>query len=459
MEDFKPVPPMESWEEIEKQLDIDDVWQNISADLEHVDKGNKIYNLSKISELGVLIAILLWFFVLNNPGFKSPDVEVLTSIEKEAVKGLNSISTEPIPQKEVSVDKFFEDNHEIENSRKKVASKNLSKDNATHKIQSSEMKRNDRPINQQQNENGSAGVEDKVKTSSYKRNNEVLSGDSNNLSAPTQNSVSVGDHADGHYGKIEYLIPLRDNLWVSKALLKREIEIEQLYRAASVESSDFDADIELGEKDSIAFRRGLSVGISGSIKNHWLLNNTTYRGLSSDELTTTLPSFGKNFGVLMAYDVSSRIVLQAELVYSEEGQSYKDYIGGKYQKKTTALAYSSVSAIAKYRLHPLFAMSNAASSSVLLGIYYGRLQKAEEILEDNTRGLSHEYKDFDVGIFIGYEYEYKLFKSFVITPGVRFRYGLTNIYSGDGRLPSSMNITKNGSLDLNIALKYNFSLK
>lgn len=455
LEDFQPVPPMESWEAIERQLDIDDVWQNVKTDLDHGHKSNQISNISKISEVAVLVALLCWLLIIDYPAFRSSEKQLLKASQKELIKGPNIITTEVIPKKKISFDNLPKENNEIENSQKRAEFNTQLKDNS-QKSQPSAVEKIDRQFGQQQKSKAIVQGNDNLKNILGKNPDEKDLGVKNNLSNLSQNSVFGGGHAGGHYGSLEYLIPLKE-LLDPKVLMKGEIP--QITKSRPNQNIDYNAESGPVRRDSITYRSGFSFGIGGAIKNHWLLNNTTYRGLSSEELTSTLPSFGKSLGILMSYDISTRVALQTELVYSEEGQSYKDYIGGKYQKKTTALAYYSLSAIAKYRLHPLFAMSNASSSNVLLGIYYGRLQKAEEILENNVRDLSQEYKEFDTGIFVGYEYEYILFNSFTIVPGLRFRYGLTNIYSGDGRLPSSMNVTKNSSLNLNIAIKYNFSSK
>ena len=427
MEDFKPAPPLDSWEEINKQLDIDEVWENLHANLDQIDKNEQYFKYSKYAERIVIFAALL---LLLLPAFKEdltfkdttfPAVEDEYSHLSDADGQYSTEEIAEAGQASENNDRVLDNPDDDQNTYNTAGDSDHSEAKRVTPIGKPKEKtrqisaQNGADLTPVQFENSSPQNLGKVRTTS---NLEPLRSFGMELKYP-QSSFLISGRIPRHNTE-----------------------------KSTPENND---DMRLGETN-IPYT--FAIGIYGAVKNRWLLNQATYKGLSSEELNTTLPSFGKNLGISAVYNVKQRVALQAELAYSEEGQSYKDYINGHYTKKSINLQYVNLSAILKYRLSPLVGFSKASNSSFLLGFYNSRLLSAEEKIRHKSQDVMAEYKPNDAGVLAGFEYEYSVSKSMVVTTGLRFKYGLTNIYSGKGRIPSSLSKTRNGSVDLNISLLF-----
>lgn len=207
------------------------------------------------------------------------------------------------------------------------------------------------------------------------------------------------------------------------------------------------------------YRKSIAFGITASAKNTWLLNRTTLMGLEKHTLTTTLPDFGKDIGMVMTYDFSPRWSVQGEGMFvSEVGQRYQEYRNGKYVGREVDLRYYTMNLVMKYRRNTFVGPAPANGHALVGGIFAGKLHRATETISDDATSndnATHNpdgYTQFNYGVLAGYEYNRYIFKNLVFTTGLRVNYGFPNIDA----LRYSRTVT--GSFDVNVALKYRVGL-
>ena len=201
--------------------------------------------------------------------------------------------------------------------------------------------------------------------------------------------------------------------------------------------------------DASVFNRSLEFGISGSVKNTWLLNQTTFTGLERRSLTTTLPDFGKNIGATIRYNFAPLFSVQAEGFFiSDMGQRYNEYRKGKYIEREVDLNYFHGNLLFKYGNNAMALGRIVNGHGVIGGLYFSKLEGATETIDGHTTDLSDAYAPVDYGLVLGYEYNQHLFSNFYFTSGVRLNYGLKDIRS------HSSSKTSTGSFDVNFALRY-----
>lgn len=201
--------------------------------------------------------------------------------------------------------------------------------------------------------------------------------------------------------------------------------------------------------DPPVFSRSLEFGISGSVKNTWLLNQTTFTGLERRSLTATLPDFGKDIGVAIRYNFAPRFTVQAEGFFiSDMGQRYNEYRKGKYIEREVDLNYFHGNLLFKYGNNAMQLGRLVNGHGIIGGLYLSKLISAAETIDAHTTDMRDDYAKADYGVIIGYEYNQHLFSNFFFTSGVRLNYGLKDIR------PDASSRTSTGSFDVNFSLRY-----
>jgi len=200
--------------------------------------------------------------------------------------------------------------------------------------------------------------------------------------------------------------------------------------------------------------RRMYFGITGQIKNTWLFNNTTIRGLKKDELSKTVPDIDKDIAIHAGYQLSDKIDIFAVANFrTYHKQKYYDYMHGNYTAKETLLNYSMLDVQFKYNMKELKG-SPYASANFIFGCYAGLLKNAKQKYGNATENVTVGYKNYDIGITLGYEYAIDLFSNMQITPGLRLNQGILNIYNGDENMPAYFNKTYSTAFNFNIGLNY-----
>lgn len=203
----------------------------------------------------------------------------------------------------------------------------------------------------------------------------------------------------------------------------------------------------------ILFDKTLEFGITASIKNTWLINRETMLGLEKHTLNTTIPDFGKDIGLLVAYNFSPRWSVQTEGMFiSESGQRYKEYRNGKYVTREVDLNYYGLNLMVRYNRYNMVYGERQNGHSIISGVFAGVLNNAKDRINHKTLDSRALYRDHNYGIILGYEYNRYIFSNLVVTSGLRVNYGFPNIDTG------LFYRTFTGSLDFNVALKYRVGL-
>jgi hypothetical protein len=223
------------------------------------------------------------------------------------------------------------------------------------------------------------------------------------------------------------------------------------YRYIFPERDEFSS-FPINEIRSDNFLSTVYIGLTGQLANTWMLNDKTFAGLKSDELTFTDPSFGSNLGMQIGAGLTQRLGLRAEIMWiNRNRQTYREYINGNFVTNDIALDYYSLKLMARFN-----AGHHAHPHYFLAGAYTGFMQQATQTINGVSRYVDNEYENLDYGIILGYEYPIALTGNLSFTPGIFANMGLNNVFSGSDRIPWYLNRTRNASLNLSFALSWSF---
>ncbi len=223
-----------------------------------------------------------------------------------------------------------------------------------------------------------------------------------------------------------------------------------------LQDEDSEYDFSLPEAD--AGSGMLALGFTAAMKNTWLFNHETFQGFNSGSGSVTQFQVYPDVAVSLRYSVSERWNIESSLSFSSNtGQSYEQYIFGRYSQREIALNYFNAEVLAGYNHRKRWVVrSNTISHSSSLGLYYGVLNAANEIIAGKKEDVSTLYRRDDYGIVTGHNLSIPVIGNLMFSPGIYFTWGLPNIYQGEHILPS-LKRTRNSSVELRFSLYYNFA--
>jgi len=199
--------------------------------------------------------------------------------------------------------------------------------------------------------------------------------------------------------------------------------------------------------------RKFYVGTRGQLANTWLVNKKTISGFKSTSLVSTNATFGSNFGFFAGTNLLNRLDLQADFnILAQNNQDYNEYVDGQYVTSKLKLDYSQLALSLRYNINSYSFMEG--EHGINIGGYLAYLHNAYQDIDGQIKYLSDSYNNIDYGLMLGYEYIFPLYGHLGLGTGLRAYYGLNNIYSGDGYIPSYMNVTNNASVNITVSLKY-----
>ncbi len=202
----------------------------------------------------------------------------------------------------------------------------------------------------------------------------------------------------------------------------------------------------------------LGLGFTTAMKNTWLFNHETFRGFDPASGSKTNVQIYPDVAVSLSYLLSERWKLESSFSFSSgAGQSYEQYIYGRYSQREIALNYFHAELRTGYHHRKRWVVrSNAISHSTSVGLYYGLLNAANESIAGKKEDISSLYRKNDFGFVTGHNLNFPLTSNLVFSPGMYITWGLPNIYQGEYTLPS-LKKTHNRSVELRFSLYYNFS--
>ena len=368
-------PHDDVWENISNQLDIDDTWNNISYRLDSMDRLARWERYSQLIAASILLLLLPYYFIQKYSYQKS---------------GWN--------------DQILIENNKI------TPEKNI-------KDQSKDIQ--------------------KVTTIS-KKENKIKTFDDNIIRhnfIAAENQVNRGTKRRSDLKKTE-----------KKNLKQKPMKYSNLTVVEPVN------EIKAETKTVSHTPNKYYVGFSTSVKNNWLINNTTMNGLDKYELNATVPDFGKDIGLIAGLELSDHWTIQLEsYIVSDMGQKYHEYINGHYLTREIDINYYKNTLLLKYKWNTI----SQSFSNVLFGVSGSFQENAVEKVGESQMQLD-DISNFDLSGVIGYDHEFPVLNNIMFVSGIRLNYGFKNIYKGDNTIPASFRMTTTASIDFNMSVKYQF---
>ncbi len=202
-------------------------------------------------------------------------------------------------------------------------------------------------------------------------------------------------------------------------------------------------------------RGRISIGLAAQYKNTWLLNYKTVNGFKSESLHTTYIVFSPDVGISVNYLFYRNWVLQGDaFFYSSISQEYQEFIRGHYKRTNITLKYSTIFLSAKYRFTGKEGVTGRSSVNILAGSYLSVLNHAHQRMDGDLENISAKYSKFDYGVRLGGEIELYLTERLSMASGLFLSVGIPNIYLGEGEIPAGFRRTRNGYAGIQIALFY-----
>jgi len=141
---------------------------------------------------------------------------------------------------------------------------------------------------------------------------------------------------------------------------------------------------------------------------------------------------------------------------SRAEQKYSQYLNGIYSEKSYELRYSSLELTASRVMGHSSGRGNIRFSTVT-GAYISYLHSAYKFLNNSQYNVSSLYKPVDYGIIAGTDVEIPLLDLFSVSPGLRIRFGIPNIFEDQEAFPNELRTTRNASVEFRLNLVFPFS--
>ena len=403
-------PPVEAWENIENRLDIDQVWDKVSKRLDTINLFSKIKRITYYSVAAISLLLFIDYLVSNRSANEITDEPPFSSEKPKDKPG--EVKPFNAERNETRLDTMLTGHQKIEGAPAATGIRESEKHPPGFRIP--------------EVESHSVAADSFPEEPSYRETT------SPQIPAPT-----------GSEGVITPVAAIDEKPFAGPG-------------SGPFELSPFiHPDLAPDPGRSSMFFRGFYFGLSLHIRNTWLLNNTTFGGLTRTDLTSTVPDFGKSVLFLTGTNLSKRITLQFEgAVIDEGGQKYFQYIHGKYVSRAINLDYLTINLLLKYRRTPIWAARIPVTGNYILGTYAGYLKFASEITDAEIENITRDYSRMDFGIITGYEYDFHLGKRYILSSGIRFNLGFPNVFAGNDLIPSTFNKTRNASANFVLGVKY-----
>jgi len=258
---------------------------------------------------------------------------------------------------------------------------------------------------------------------------------------PDENQANERTTTAGNLTKLNNRSP-----GISKALSKPMLAA---YQPKQPEKKDAQQEEEKSEPQFYA-------GVSGELGKSWLLSNKTIYSMTSSPFSSANPSDESTFGFNGGVRLSERWAVELGASFTgNKGQVYKEYTDGQLVTNQISLNYSSLNMKGRYKFISK-TKHLPVSHNLIFGTYLGYLSNAFQKIESTSNNIKSDYRNYDLGLVIGYEIDAQILPDYTLSTGVQIDPGLMNIYKGTEELPASFNKTYNASIGINISIKRNF---
>jgi hypothetical protein len=212
-----------------------------------------------------------------------------------------------------------------------------------------------------------------------------------------------------------------------------------------------------------AFSKGItppgsfSLGITTAIKNTWLINHETFEGFDRLNHNRTDLKFYPDIGINLHYQHTHRWGLETGMFFSSStGQTYRQYIHGKFTHRSISLNYLQWELMASHTTgNRIYQNTGSLRLKSMLGFYASVMNSATEIIENDQFDVKPLYSGLDYGLVLGQYLQWQPVRRVVFTPGVHVKWGLTDIYKGGNELPLHFGNTYNRSIEFRLNVYYN----
>ena len=199
-----------------------------------------------------------------------------------------------------------------------------------------------------------------------------------------------------------------------------------------------------------------SLGITTAIKNTWLINNETFEGFDRLNHNRTDLKFYPDIGINLHYQHTQRWGLKTGVFFSSStGQTYRQYIHGKFTHRSISLNYLQWELMASHTTgNRLFQNTGSVRLKSMLGFYTSIMNSATEVIENDQFDVKPLYAGLDYGLVLGQYLQWQPVRRVVFSPGMHVKWGLTDIYRGGNNLPLNFSNTYNRSIEFRLNVYY-----
>jgi len=421
-------PPDDAWENIANDLDMDEVWQGVDAELNKRDRRKTAAKLT--AALALFVSLGGGLFLLTN---KNVEKNKNQTVSQNTVAG-------NLKEKKTKQEDVLSDVETTTTSALVAVSKSTGKNNLSVPETKPDTK------SEQKGENLIA-----ENLSTNNRNSKSLIYKHNVLTS--LNGADISDNAlNSATGKnmlMTAIAPLFAQLTINDNGITDSLiyqKINDSVHTKNTGANTFEA------TDAHSF----IIGVAFASANTWLLNNDTYNGLKAGTLNRTLFSYGKSYAVLVGYNLSNKYCLQTEWVINNtHNQQYVDFKQGHQVSRDLKVDYTQLNVLMKKK-NEMYHFGNKLKTSFnfLAGLNYSYVKSFTEQTDESVNSIKNNYKNNQYNLILGLEYQVFIRQSWIISSGIRTNIGLQNIYKGTSTVPSAFNKTYDSSIGLNIGIGY-----
>lgn len=208
--------------------------------------------------------------------------------------------------------------------------------------------------------------------------------------------------------------------------------------------------------DDTFLGNNLSLGLSLGVKNTWLFSNQTFLAITGYNGHRAKVSLIPDMAFNIRYQAAPRIELEAGLSFSSNiGQSYMQYIYGRFSRKDINLNYIHGEVLGNYLGRRWAIGQNTVRLNTTFGFYFAGLNNAYEAIDGEIFDQVSYYQNIDYGLILGQGIDIEMTGNFTFSPGLRLTWGLHNIHKRVPDSPEFMWRTHNRSIELRFAVFYN----